>query len=122
MSKDLKIPKIVPFHFEKCGLDLWLWGPVPVEGGLLLHHVVLQLRLERHLALALLDGGRLSQWVQVLLSGEEAVAAVAAAEAEDQVINLANMKKASQRKAKLGEWKKRRKKKRLHTFFFRFHR
>ena len=100
MSKELKIPKIVPFHFEKCGLDLWLWGPVPVEGGLLLHHVVLQLRLERHLALALLDGGRLSQRVQVLLPGEEAVAAVAAAEAEDQVINLANMKKASQRKAK----------------------
>ena len=65
-----------------------------MEGGLLLHHVVLQLRLERHLALTLLDGVRLSQWVQVLLSGEEAVAAVAAAEAEDQVINLANMKKA----------------------------
>ena len=77
-----------------------LWGPVPVEGGLLLHHVVLQLRLERHLALALLDGGRLSQRVQVLLPGEEAVAAVAAAQAEDQVINLANMKRASQRKAK----------------------
>ena len=71
-----------------------------MEGGLLLHHVVLQLRLERHLALALLDGGRLSQRVQVLLSGEEAVAAVAAAEAEDQVINLANMKKANLRKAK----------------------
>ena len=60
-----------------------------MERRLLLHHLVLQLRLEADLALALLD----LVWLglanrHLLLPGEEAVATVAAAEAEDQVVNL----------------------------------
>ena len=60
-----------------------------MEGWFLLHHLVLQLGLEGHLALALLD----RVWLrladhQLLLPRQETVATVAAAEPEDQVIDL----------------------------------
>ena len=61
-----------------------------MEGRLLLHHLVLELGLEGgHLAPALLHLVRLRlAGRHLLLPGEEAVATVAAAEAEDEVVHL----------------------------------